>query len=811
MAAALVLLLPACGEKVGMRGRFHKLRLAEAPLTPTLSPQAGRGSRCAAICDQPPPHGGGRRSAARLDTRPVIAALPVRFINSPTHAAAMAKRILDVLVPVALDHAYSYRAPDNLELAPGDVVRVPLGAREYTGVVWQDNTAPHPRLDNRLKDVAAKLDIPPLRPELRKFVDWVSAYTLAPRGMVLRMTLRLGEHLGPERVRVGVRLAGATPARMTAARARVLRLLADGLARGKSEAAHEAGVSVGVLDGLIDEGTLEALELPAERLGPPDPAYAVPDCTPAQAEAAAGLRQRVGAGDFSVTLIDGVTGSGKTEVYFEAVAAAIERGRQSLILMPEIALTVPFLDRFAARFGVRPAEWHSEIGQRRRARTWHAVASGEARVVAGARSALFLPYADLGLIIVDEEHDAAYKQEDGVHYHARDMAVVRGHLARIPVVLASATPSVETEVNARRGRYHRAHLRERFGAAPLPAVEAIDLRREGPLRGRYVAPRLAEAVRSALERKEQALLFLNRRGYAPLTLCRACGHRFSCPNCDAWLVDHRFRRQLVCHHCGFAIPQPSACPKCQATGSFVACGPGVERLAEEAAALFPQARAMVLSSDLATSPERLREELKEIAEGPVDIVIGTQLVAKGHHFPRLNLVGIIDADLGLANGDPRAAERTFQLLHQVAGRAGRESGRGRGFLQTHQPDHPVMRALIAGDREAFYASEIAARERTLYPPFGRLASLVVSGPDRLAAEGYARRLGGAAPQEDELRVLGPAEAPIALIRGRHRFRLLVKAPRRFDVSAYLRQWLAFAPKATRGIRLEVDVDPMSFL
>jgi primosomal protein N' (replication factor Y) len=794
-----------------MRGRFHKLRLAEAPLTPTLTPQAGRGSRCAAICDQPPPHGGGRRSAARLDTRPVIAALPVRFINSPTHAAAMAKRILDVLVPVALDHAYSYRAPDNLELAPGDVVRVPLGAREYTGVVWQDNTAPHPRLDNRLKDVAAKLDIPPLRPELRKFVDWVSAYTLAPRGMVLRMTLRLGEHLGPERVRVGVRLAGATPARMTAARARVLRLLADGLARGKSEAAHEAGVSVGVLDGLIDEGTLEALELPAERLGPPDPAYAVPDCTPAQAEAAAGLRQRVGADDFSVTLIDGVTGSGKTEVYFEAVAAAIERGRQSLILMPEIALTVPFLDRFAARFGVRPAEWHSEIGQRRRARTWHAVASGEARVVAGARSALFLPYADLGLIIVDEEHDAAYKQEDGVHYHARDMAVVRGHLARIPVVLASATPSVETEVNARRGRYHRAHLPERFGAAPLPAVEAIDLCREGPLRGRYVAPRLAEAVRSALERKEQALLFLNRRGYAPLTLCRACGHRFSCPNCDAWLVDHRFRRQLVCHHCGFAIPQPSACPKCQATGSFVACGPGVERLAEEAAALFPQARAMVLSSDLATSPERLREELKEIAEGPVDIVIGTQLVAKGHHFPRLNLVGIIDADLGLANGDPRAAERTFQLLHQVAGRAGRESGRGRGFLQTHQPDHPVMRALIAGDREAFYASEIAARERTLYPPFGRLASLVVSGPDRLAAEGYARRLGGAAPQEDELRVLGPAEAPIALIRGRHRFRLLVKAPRRFDVSAYLRQWLALAPKATRGIRLEVDVDPMSFL
>jgi primosomal protein N' (replication factor Y) len=723
----------------------------------------------------------------------------------------MAKRIVDVLVPVALDHAYSYRAPHNIELAAGDVVRVPLGAREYTGVVWQDNAAPQPRLDNRLKDVAAKLDIPPLKPELRKFVDWVAAYTLAPRGMVLRMALRMGEQLGPERVRLGVRLAGAAPARMTTARARVLRLLADGLARPKGEAAHEAGVSIGVLDGLIDEGTLEALELPAEPLAAaPDPAYAVPDFTPAQAAAAAALRDRVTAGDFSVTLIDGVTGSGKTEVYFEAVAAAIERGRQSLILMPEIALTVPFLDRFAARFGVRPAEWHSGLGQRRRARTWHAVAAGETQVVAGARSALFLPYADLGLIIVDEEHDAAYKQEDGVHYHARDMAVVRGHLARIPVVLASATPSVETEVNARRGRYGRAHLPERFGAAPLPAVEAIDLKREGPPRGRYVAPRLAEAVRSALERNEQALLFLNRRGYAPLTLCRACGFRFSCPNCDAWLVDHRFRRQLACHHCGFAIPRPAGCPKCQASDSFVACGPGVERLAEETAALFPRSRLMVLSSDLVTTPERLREELKEIAEGTVDIVIGTQLVAKGHHFPRLNLVGIIDADLGLANGDPRAAERTFQLIHQVAGRAGRESGRGRGYLQTHQPDHPVMCALIAGDREAFYASEIAARERTHYPPFGRLASLVISGPDRPSTEGYARKLGAAAPPT-EARVLGPAEAPIAVIRGRHRFRLLVKAPRRFDLAAYLRGWLSGAPKATKGVRLEVDVDPMSFL
>jgi primosomal protein N' (replication factor Y) len=439
------------------------------------------------------------------------------------------------------------------------------------------------------------------------------------------------------------------------------------------------------------------------------------------------------------------------------------------------------------------------------------VAAGDVAVVAGARSALFLPYARLGLIVVDEEHDPAYKQEEGVRYHARDMAVVRGREAQIPVLLASATPSVETEVNARRGRYRHVRLPERFGGQHLPVVEAIDLRREGPPRGRFIAPRLAEEIKVALSRKEQALLFLNRRGYAPLTLCRACGFRLSCPNCDAWLVEHRFRRQLVCHHCGFATPLPAVCPKCQARDSFVACGPGVERLQEEAAALFPGSRILVLSSDVVESVERLRQELNDVAEGRVDIVIGTQLVAKGHHFPKLNLVGVVDADLGLSNGDPRAAERTFQLLHQVAGRAGRQEGRGLALLQTHQPEHPVMRALIAADREAFYASEIAAREQWGYPPFGRLASLVVSGSDKQAAETYARRLAALAPRADTVRILGPATAPLALVRGRHRFRLLVKSPRSFDLSAYLREWLAAAGKPKGNVRLDVDVDPQSFL
>jgi primosomal protein N' (replication factor Y) len=722
----------------------------------------------------------------------------------------MAMRVVDVLVPVALDQAYSYRVPDGMELAPGDVVAVPLGARDCLGVVWADNPNPNPRLHNRLKDVDAKADVPPLKPELRSFVDWVANYTLASRGMVLRMALRMGD-LGPARERVGVRLAGAMPQRMTPARRRVLDALADGFVRSKAEAAQEAGVSAGVINGLIDDGVLETVVLPPEPLmRAPDPDFRKPDFSLAQLAAADALRTTVDQGGYTVSLLDGVTGSGKTEVYFEAVAETIRRGHQTLVLMPEIALTAGFLDRFAQRFGVRPVEWHSQLAPRKRARTWEAVARNEVPVIVGARSALFLPYADLGLIVVDEEHDGAYKQEDGAHYHARDMAVVRGSIAKFPVILASATPSVESEVNARRGRYRRVHLPERFGGAHLPHIEPIDMRTEGPPRGRFISPRLAEAVQIVLEKREQALLFLNRRGYAPLTLCRACGLRLQCPNCDSWLVDHRFKRRLVCHHCGYAVPPPTECPKCHATDLFAAVGPGVERLHQEAVDLFPGARILVLSSDLVESIERLRSELDDVAEGRFDIVIGTQLVAKGHHFPKLNLVGIVDADLGLGNGDPRAAERTFQLLHQVTGRAGREEGRGIGYLQTHQPEHPVMRALILGDREAFYQNEIEQRERTGYPPFGRLASLIVSAGDKHAAEAYGRTLVSLAPKDEQVRVLGPAEAPVAVVRGRHRYRLLVKAPRAYDLSGYLRDWLAAAPKTKGNLQLEVDVDPMSF-
>ncbi|MEP9378613.1 primosomal protein N' [Aquabacter sp. CN5-332] len=724
----------------------------------------------------------------------------------------MSPRTVDVLLPLGLDTPYSYAVPDGLELQPGDLVHVPLGTKGMVGCVWP-GAANGKAVDTaKIKSVKALLDYERLPADLLKLIDWMADYTLAPRGMVLRMALRHGESPGVARERVGVRATGKVPGRMTAARHKLMDLLADGFVRGKGDAAREAGVSPSVVDGLVDDGALETIVLPPEPAAElPDPTHAAPNLSSIQEAAAAALRAAVEARAFSVHLLDGVTGSGKTEVYFEAVAEALKQGRQSLILLPEIALTQAFLDRFTKRFGVKPAEWHSGVSTRRRARILQGVATGEVKVVAGARSALFLPFRDLALTIVDEEHDPAYKQDEGVAYHARDMAVVRARLAGAPIVLASATPSIETEVNARRERYRRLALPERFGGAKVPGLAPIDLRKEGPPRGRWIAPRLEAEINETLSGGGQALLFLNRRGYAPLTLCRSCGHRMRCPSCSAWLVEHRFRRRLACHHCGYQAPVPETCPSCEAKDSLIPCGPGVERLQEEVQALFPEARSLVLSSDLTGGVERMRAELEAVARGEVDVVVGTQLVAKGHNFPGLALVGVVDADVGLGQGDPRAAERTFQLVHQVAGRAGRGAAEGRGFIQTHMPEHPVMTALVKGDRAAFYESEIAARQEAHLPPFGRMASLVVSATDAHAAEAHARRLAACAPITKDVRVLGPAEAPLAVLRGRHRWRLLARAPRNFDLSAYLRAWRAVAPKVTGNTRVAIDVDPLSFL
>lgn len=720
----------------------------------------------------------------------------------------MRARIL-VLHPVL--GPLDYRVPAGMSVEPGSIVVVPIGPRQYAGVVWEPERLPTEEIgDNRLRNLIAVADAPPIPASLRRLVEWTADYYLAPPSAVLAMAVRSSAAFESAPTIVEYRATGVVPPRLTPQREQALERIGErqGLVR---ELATIADVSEAVIRGLVKAGAIEPVTVDTDTPYPlPDPGFAPPLLSAEQAAAAGTLREAVEAHAFAPFLLDGVTGSGKTEVYFEAVAAALAAGKQTLVLLPEIALTEPFLTRFTQRFGCEPVAWHSGLRTSQRRRAWRAIASGEAMVTVGARSALFLPYPKLGLIVVDEAHETSFKQEDGVHYHARDVAVMRGLFEQCPVILASATPAIETRHQVELGRYQELKLPGRYGAAELPDIEPIDLVKEPPERGRWLAPRLVLAIDAALERGEQSLLFLNRRGYAPLTLCRNCGHRFQCPNCTAWMVEHRLIRRLACHHCGHTIPTPHECPECKEEDSLVACGPGVERIADEVAALWPEARTAIVTSDTLWSPAKAAEFVQRMEHGAIDIVVGTQLVTKGYHFPNLTVVGVVDADLGLDGGDLRAAERTFQQIMQVAGRAGRGEKPGHVFIQTHAPEARVMQALVSGDSAAFYAAETEARREAEAPPFGRYAAIVVSSEDKGAAEETARMIGRAAPQGHDIHVYGPAPAPLAMLRGRHRFRLLVHANRTFDVQDAIRTWLG-ALEWSAKVRVAVDVDPYSFL
>ena len=705
-----------------------------------------------------------------------------------------------------------YRVPPGMQVEPGSIVIVPLGPRQLIGVVWEPDRMPSDAEvgDNRLRNLIGVADAPPLAAPLRHLIEWTADYYLAPPAAVTRMALASTAALAGAGSAIEYRATGQRPDRMTPQREQALERIGDrqGMVR---ELAHAAAVSDGVIRGLVKVGAIEAVSVAIDTAFPvPNPGFAAPTLSSDQQAAANTLIAGVGAREFMPTLLDGVTGSGKTEVYFEAVAEAVRHHRQCLVLLPEIALTEPFLKRFHDRFGCEPVAWHSGLRASQRRRAWRAIAEGQALVTVGARSALFLPYRDLGLIVVDEAHETSFKQEEGVHYHARDVAVMRGKFERCPVILASATPAIETRQQVALGRYSELQLPARFGTAEMPSIEAIDLIEHPPERGRWLAGKLVLAIEETLAKGEQSLLFLNRRGYAPLTLCRTCGHRFQCPNCTAWMVEHRLTRRLACHHCGHIEPVPRLCPECKEEDTLVACGPGVERIADEVAALFPAAKTAVVTSDTIWSPAKAAEFVARMETGDIDIVVGTQLVTKGYHFPNLTLVGVVDADLGLEGGDLRAAERTFQQIRQVSGRAGRGEKPGRVFIQTHSPKAQVMQALVTGNADEFYAAETDARRDAGAPPFGRYAAIVVSAEDQGAAHDIAVSIGRSAPHIDGMAVYGPAPAPLAMLRGRHRYRLLVHARRALDVQDVIRDWLGGVDWPTK-VRVTVDVDPYNFL
>jgi len=719
--------------------------------------------------------------------------------------------LVGVLTTQPLDRVLDYKAPEG-GCVPGDFVEVPLGPRKVLGVVWGAGRGDYDLA--KIRSVTRVLDVPPMRDEMRSFLIRAADYTLTPLPAMLRLATRapgLGDAVSMRKV---YRLGKTTPDRMTEARARVLGVLRDygGLSFTLGELADMAGVGTSVVKGLVTLGAVVEEEAPRDTPYPRlDPDYGGKALSDGQARGAAVLCEAVRTESYGATLLRGVTGSGKTEVYLEAVAETLRMGRQALVLLPEIALSGEFIARVEERFGMRPAEWHSGVTMTERRRCWRMVAQGDAQLVVGARSALFLPFRDLGLIVVDEEHDTSYKQEDGVLYNARDMAVLRAAICAAQVVLASATPSLESWANVEAGKYARVELDARFGAAVMPRMGVIDMRTEALSAGHWVSPALRAKMAERLQSGEQSLIFLNRRGYAPVTICRACGHQIGCDQCDARMVEHRFLKRLMCHQCGETKPMPEVCPSCGVAGKLNAVGPGVERMGEEVAALFPDARIAVLSSDLYGSARAMKAHIAEIATGGADIIIGTQLVAKGHNFPLLTLVGVIDADLGLQGSDLRAAERTFQLMRQVAGRAGRAEVPGEAVLQTYQPEHPVIRAILSGDEEGFWSAEAAERRGAGVPPYGRMAGIILSSPHvqevfDLGGE-MARRDGPL--REIGAQVFGPAPAPIARVRGRHRVRLLVKADKGAPLQAALAAWVAqFRPPSS--LRMAIDIDPQSF-
>lgn len=723
-------------------------------------------------------------------------------------------KIVGVLLPLPLNGVFDYKVDEDTKI--GSVVRVGWGKEQQIGVVFKDGKSSDID-DIKIKHIIEVIDIPPLSEKLLEFIHWVAQYNMAPLGLVLKMAIGGKSMFDNVPTDCLYRLTGKTLAeaklKNSDARWHVMHLL-EYAPYSRAEIAKGAGVSQSVIKTLIDAKVIEpVLQEKKKVFEIPNADYSIVKLTDEQQAAADILCAKNGCG-FSVTLLEGITGSGKTEVYFEAVAAALNSGKQVLVLVPEIVLTTQWLARFEHRFGTKPACWHSNLSPADKKQTFKSIVRGEAKVIVGARSALFLPYKDLGLIVVDESHDHSFKQEDVVNYQGRDMAIVRAKIEQFPLILSTATPDLETIVNVEENKYDIVKLTSRFAAAELPEIRVIDLKKDKPQKGSWgtswLAPTLVEAISQNLQKNEQSMLFLNRRGYAPLTICRDCGHRIQCPHCTSWLTEHKSTHSLICHQCGYSMPKPKMCPECGSEEGLVACGPGVERVAEEVKNRFPDARIAVVSSDTTSSFAEVSDIISQMEQGRLDIIIGTQILAKGHHFPMLTLVGVVDADLGLMGSDLRAAEQTYQLLTQVAGRAGRGDKKGVVYMQTVYPENNVLKALVENNRDEFIRIEKKTRQILKMPPFGKLAAIIVTGENIEKTEKTAYLLGRCAPNTDMITTLGPAPAPLYMVRGKYRYRLLLKTEKCINIQDIIKKWLSMI-ETPSNVRIKIDINPYSFM
>ena len=711
--------------------------------------------------------------------------------------------------------AYHYAVPAGEVAMVGQLVTIAFGKSECLGLVWPQSllhASNTPHLAKLKTIITIHHNVPVLAEKHCEFLQWSADYTMGLLGLVAKMAVPINNVMMAEpHIAIYSLNPNITLEKLTPTRQKIVAALQNHGPQSAAALKLLIGTTASVVKAMAQAGQLLVTHHVRQQ-GPlklDEKIMTLPPFSAAQSQVADALVNKVSVKKFSVSLLDGVTGSGKTEVYFAPMQQALRQGQQALVLVPEIALTATFLQRFVKRFGASPVVWHSNLTPAQRRRALKALASGHAQVVVGARSALFLPYHNLGLVVIDEEHDSSYKQEEGVHYHARDLAIKRAQLQSFPVILASATPSAETYAQAQNNRYDWLKLPNRHGGAAMPTQNIIDMRTENLGRQEFLGPTLRTQIAQTLARGEQTLLYLNRRGFAPLLLCRKCGTRVQCPSCTAWLVTHQRANKVQCHHCGYHAPVPNICSKCETANSFAMCGPGVERIAHEVGLAFPEARLLILSSDTHTSMAQLDTSLKDITAEKIDIIIGTQMIAKGHHFPKMTLVGVVDADLGLAGGDLRAAERTFQLLQQVAGRAGREAKLGHVFLQTYQPENRVIQAILQGDRDGFLDLELAERQALAMPPFGRLAAIVLSGPKEAQVQLAAQMLARVAPNNQDLRTLGPAQAAMYKLRNNYRWRFLLKTPKNMLPQQVIKTWLA-AVKLPPSVRVQIDIDPYNF-
>lgn len=757
--------------------------------------------------------------------------------NEP-HTATSASRFVEVAVPLHVAQTFTYRLTPELSVdaKPGARIKVPFGRKLITAYIVALHDALPPELglaEEEIKDAASLVDLEPVcTPEILQLARWVADYYASPLGEVIKATLPPGINPPPQgsfvkaKLRRFVRLkpGDSEPKKITDKQQRVLDVLAQyGSSQNASMALQtllkEAGVGAATVSSLEKKGLVEIFD-EAVRRDPLAHASALPaeeyTLTAAQASVLDAINKQVDEETYGAFLLHGVTGSGKTEIYIRAMRAALARGRSAMMLVPEIALTPVFSRRLRSHFGDQVAIFHSSLQRGERFDEWTRVRNGEARVVIGTRSAVFAPVQNLGLIVVDEEHESTYRQQESPYYNARDTAIVRAQKESATVVLGSATPSLESFHNARTGKYQLLTLPERINARPMALARIVDMR---AVFVRHSKPRvfsdeLLDAIQSTHDRGEQSIILLNRRGYSSFILCRSCGETVQCPNCDVTLTYHRSERVIICHYCNHRQAVPKLCPSCGKKYIYYV-GEGTEQIEEMLTQLFPALRVARIDRDTTARRKVFEQSLADFSAGKIDTLVGTQMLAKGHDFPNVTLVGVVSVDAGLALPDFRSAERTFQLITQVAGRAGRGDRPGQVLIQTYHPYHYALRHACAQDYEGFYNEEIHYRQNHSYPPFVALGSLLVHGVDlgRVRNDSLeVRKQLDAANEQRRCRILGPAPAPLARLKGEHRFQLLLKSRSR----RHLREVADAALKAAaeNGVNLRsvnLEIDPVSIM